>query len=425
MQICDPKECTGCGACAAACPKDAITMRPDKLGFPYPEIDSDKCVSCHLCQKVCHIASPQPRQEPAQKIYAGWNNNADIRQDSTSGGAFTALAEAVLEEDGVVAGAAYDEDMNVRHIMVRSEDKLGQLRGSKYVQSDLTDMFNQVKGLLQEGRTVLFTGTSCQVGAIKKFLGRSSYEGKLYTMDIVCHGVGAPAVFHAYLKHLEQLGQSKLQTFRFRSKQFSWRTPSVQASFDNDAVYTKIGLIDPIFVGFNRDVYLRESCYRCPYTSMERVSDLTISDFWGYRGTAEYPDDDRGVSMLMVNSDRGRELVQKLGEKMTLVEQTAEDAKRGQPCLSSPTRRPDQRTEFEQKFSGTFDSIEYKFIEPWWNFSSLFFYRGTHSREKTRRGSIRKLFRVTDGLTLRLKLRKQFNKMAFSKYEKNSGIQTK
>lgn len=417
MNVCSKNDCTGCGICSIVCPVNAIKMRTDVLGFLYPSIDEALCKSCGLCESMCHVLSPQNASSGKTKkplIYAGWHKTQDIRMNSTSGGAFTAFAEEVIRQDGCVVGAAYDDDYNVYHTVAHQIDDLEKLRGSKYVQSSMHQIISEIQGYLEKGKTVLFTGTPCQVAAISKFFSRRKWNGQLLTIDIVCHGVGSPVVFQKYLDEvITQRNSNKPIEFRFRDKEKSWRNPSVCAVYEDGRQYRMNGLIDPMFVGFNRDVFLRESCYQCRYTKLERISDITISDFWGYIGDEEFPDDDRGISMIMINTEKGRFLFEAAQHSLTTVQQTVDDAMRGQACLQRPTVRPVSRTEFENEISTPFIDLQKKYFLPWWNYSSYFFYRASHNRNQSSRKMTKAFFKYLDAITLRLKVRSEVNKRIF------------
>lgn len=402
MKLCDHDACTGCEVCSIVCPTKSISMKADTLGFYYPEIDSLSCVDCHLCTQHCHILHEKPRNESSvKKIYAAWHSDDKIRMMSTSGGAFSALADAVFELNGYVVGAVYEDNFTVVHRIAHDPKDLDAQRGSKYVQSRMINILPELKVLLKE-HPVLFCGTPCQVSAVKCFVGENS---NLYTVDIVCHGVGSPTVFKKYLEYLSEHYHANVNKFRFRSKVNSWRYPSVCASFDDNQKYICSGLIDPMFVGFNKDVFQRESCYQCQYTHIDRPSDITISDFWGYEAiNNDDLDDDYGISMVMVNTTNGGLLFEHAKTHMVIYERDLKQAMNGQPCLDHPTAKSPMRDEFLYDLDKSFEFLANKYFQPRYDFNPYYYYRANHTREKSAR--MKSTFRVIDAVSRRLKLQK-------------------
>ena len=215
-------QCTGCEACANICPKDCISMVENAEGFLFPKIDSGKCVGCELCEKACPVLSPIPIHKTQEdvKVYALIHKDEDVRSHSSSGGAFSAIADFVLEQGGVVFGAAFDENFEVHHICVDKPEDLYKLRGSKYVQSRIGDAYRQAKEKLQQGRLVFFTGTACQTSGLLGFLGRD-YEN-LITQDLICHGVPSPLAWRKYIQLNRRWAKSEVEHIFFRDKIFGW-----------------------------------------------------------------------------------------------------------------------------------------------------------------------------------------------------------
>lgn len=306
IKLSQKADCCGCGACAQSCPKTCITMVPDAEGFLYPMVDASRCVECGLCEKVCPIlknAKPEPTQVQAFVAYA---ENHDLRRESSSGGMFTLLAQEILSRNGAIFGAAFDEDFSVRHISVEDQGELRRLRGSKYVQSRMEDSYRQVKELLMQGRPVLFTGVSCQIAGLKAFLGKE-YEN-LWTVDILCHGVPSPAVWQRYCREQEANHGGKLARVFFRDKRTGWRSSSMVLQFTNGEEYSRRGGEDPYLKLFLSDICLRPSCHSCRFKELPRLSDLTIGDAWGIEKHMPDLDDDRGASVVILNSEKGRRL---------------------------------------------------------------------------------------------------------------------
>lgn len=299
-------DCCGCGACAQSCPKGCISMEPDGEGFLYPKVDESACVNCGLCEKACPILSKQKRSEGGSAAFVAYNSDEELRQRSSSGGVFSVLAAEILSRGGVIAGAAFDEDFSVRHILVENDAELNRLRGSKYVQSRMEDTYAQVQKLLKQGRIVLFTGVACQVAGLKAFLGRE-YDN-LYTVDVLCHGVPSPKVWDHYRREQEGVYGRKLEGASFRDKRTGWRSYSMTLDFGADTQYCRPGNEDPYLWVFLRDICLRPSCHSCRFKEFPRLSDLTIGDAWGIEKHMPDLDDDRGASVVLVNSDKGRGL---------------------------------------------------------------------------------------------------------------------
>lgn len=297
----EKSRCCGCFACAAICPHDAIAMRPDAEGFLYPAIDPGLCVDCGLCERRCPAIQAAPRGE--SPAYAARIRADGVREESSSGGVFTALSRTVLARGGVVFGAAMDAEFHVSHVGVMEETALGALRGSKYVQSDVDDAYHQTALLLDAGLPVFFTGTPCQVAGLYAALGGD--RENLLTADIVCHGAPSPAVFDGYLKMLEAERGAKLTRYVFRDKRNGWKDFLVVATFADGAQYAA-GQREDIFMrGFLGDLFLRPSCHSCPYVGARRPGDITLGDMWGAQQIVPDMDDDRGLSLVFTNSEKG------------------------------------------------------------------------------------------------------------------------
>ncbi len=349
--------CTGCGACASGCPKDAITMERDKEGFLYPVIHSEKCVRCGHCTAVCPALHARPEQ-PLPAAFAAWNRAEDVRKDSTSGGVFSLLAEYVLECGGVVFGAAMDGHQHLRHTACFRKEDLWRMRGAKYVQSDLGDCYLEVKHWL-ESRLVLFSGTPCQVDGLYRYLG--SRPENLVTCDLVCHGVPSPGVWEDMVRSIERRKGKTVQAVRFRNKVTGWKDSHFTVVYSDGSVDSA-----PLFAteyghAFGRALFLRPSCYRCAYTSAARVGDFTLGDFWGLRSDELPEQQEKGVSLLLVNTAHGSHLFDQLPmakEKFPL-----ERAIAGNPRLASPITQPADRPAFFAAYAlEPFDQVRKRFF---------------------------------------------------------------
>lgn len=349
----DLELCTGCAACAAICPSASIVMQSNAEGFLYPQINSDLCDNCDRCRNICPVnpknlsAKQDNRQnKKPSAVFATWHLNEVIRHESSSGGVFTALAESLLLQGGVVAGAAFDDNFVVRHILIENSDDLEKLRGSKYVQSEVPpSMYQFIRDSLTQGRIVLFSGTPCQVAGLRNYL-RKPYDN-LFCCDIVCHGVPSPKVFDVYKKMLERQYGARARRICFRRKDCGWKRYSVSLSFENNTEYRQVFSSDPYMLGFLKNIYLRESCYTCIFTNIERPGDLSIADFW--QVADKYPDydsDDKGTSLILVNTGKGRLWLKKCSKNLFIGPADLDTAIIGNPILVKPSNRPPEREIF-------------------------------------------------------------------------------
>lgn len=299
-------QCTGCEACAQVCPKHCILMTPDYEGFLYPHIDTTSCIECHRCEKVCPALVKTEEQEPLA-VYGYQNRQEEIRLRSSSGGLFSALAEHVLLEGGIVFGAAFNDEWVVTHQYCEKVEGLVCFRGSKYVQSRMDNVFCEVKEMLQTGRKVLFTGTPCQVRGLLLFLHKS-YDN-LFTLDFVCHGVPSPGIWKRYFNEVTRKSCKKVSEINFREKRFffGWNFFGFDILTNaGKCVWKTRGRENPYMMGFLENVYLRPSCYECPTKSLKSGSDITMGDFWNISQVAPSLSDNRGTSLVLINTDKGK-----------------------------------------------------------------------------------------------------------------------
>lgn len=367
MELCKPIDCTGCKACANACAKSAITFLADDEGFWYPKIDNSLCVKCGSCRAAC----PQLQGKHAnhaneqQKVYAAWIKNKQLRRQSTSGGAFTVLADGVLKNKGAVYGAGFDKDHRVIHKRICTKRELAQLRGSKYVQSDIGDTFQQVKRDLKAGKTVLFTGSPCQIDGLYALL-KSRYEGQLYTVDLVCHGVPSPMIYEDYRRYMEKTYQSKISEIYFRDKTPGWSVFGMKIVFENGEVYQKDTYNDPYIRGFLRELFLRASCHRCRYADTDRVADITLADFWGYKAENKKGfDDDKGISLVMINNANGSQLFKSVSSRLYCMEKSLAEAVAGNRMLREPFPPAENRDRFWADYPRlSFEELAEKYMFP-------------------------------------------------------------
>lgn len=292
-------QCTGCGACKNVCPVSAISMKADTEGFLYPNVKETQCIECGKCLMVCPVLVDNNSNSSTPEIWAVRASD-DLRAVSSSGGVFTILAEYILEEKGLVCGAAYDTEMNVHHMLVEKKEDLKKLRGSKYVQSDVRDVYQKIYTELKNGRTVLFTGTPCQNAALRNVVGE---QEKLVQVDLICHGVPSQTLFTQYLS--EVADGKKIKTVNFRNKQFGWQSGKVQIQFEDQSEYIGTTQNDPYEVGFYRNLTLQKCCSDCKFSEYPREGDLSIGDFWGISDIDRKQNDGKGTSIVFVNNQKG------------------------------------------------------------------------------------------------------------------------
>ncbi len=304
IKIKNKEKCCGCHACVNICPQKAIRMQEDEKGFKYPVVDKEKCIECRLCEKVCPMLK-NTINNYEKKVYAAMNKNKNERINSSSGGIFSLLAKEILNRKGIVFGAAFDKDFNVNHVYIDDIKDINKLQGSKYVQSNINDSYKKVKEYLNKDKFVLFTGTSCQIEGLKSYLMKD-YE-KLYTQDIICHGVPSPKVWQKYLEYQKKLNKENIKSISFRNKDHGWNLYQTKILFDTKT-YSNEHSKDLFMQAFLKNSCLRESCYNCHFKNNYRNSDITLADFWGIKKFHPNMNDDKGTSAIIINSQKGEEL---------------------------------------------------------------------------------------------------------------------
>ena len=378
LQVTDKQDCCGCHACASVCVRQCITMQEDNKGFQYPVVDEGTCTDCGLCEKVCPVINQDEPRKPL-KVYAAKNKDEEIRKQSSSGGIFTPLAEAIIREGGVVFGAKFDKDWNVVHAWSDTIEGIADFRGSKYVQSTIGDTYREAREFLKQGRKVLFSGTPCQIAGLRKFL-RKEYDN-LLTVDVVCHGVPSPLVWRKYLEETREklraerdAGKNTVSSslmempvitgISFRDKTHGWKkygfrfryaaSKAAGNSVSSSANDSERTLLQPfpenVFMkGFLKNLYLRPSCYACASRSGKSGSDISIADFWGVQNYYPEFDDDRGVGLVLVNSDKGRKAYEQTNSDS--IESTYEQGLNQNPCLEHSVARTKHVKTFWDTFS--------------------------------------------------------------------------
>lgn len=302
----EKRKCCGCSACVQACPKQCIEMKADDEGFLYPKVHEGDCINCGLCVRVCPIVKSNEKvgaNNDEVQAYSAYFNDEAIRLSSSSGGLFSAIAQHIIRENGVVFGAAFDDDFMVHHIAVDTMEGLAKLRGSKYTQSRIENTYQEAKQYLESGRPVLYSGTACQIAGLKSYL-KKDYE-QLLTIDVLCHGVPSPKVWEIYINEQGETHESKITKICFRDKSTGWKGYSVKLNFENGTEYSQVFNQDAFMRLFLSNVCLRPSCHDCLFKGFPRVSDITLGDCWGVEKHFPEMDDNKGTSVVIVNSQKG------------------------------------------------------------------------------------------------------------------------
>ena len=321
------KDCCGCNACMEICPRCCITMIADAKGFHYPKVDTTACVDCGACKKVCPFEEENIKLNIPLTAYAAWNKDREEYLASSSGGAAHVFSSYIIRQGGVVYGCT-SEGMHIRHIRVDSLSNLFKLQGSKYLQSDVRGLFSQVKADLKSGKPVLFVGTPCQVAGLKNYI--KWIPEHLYLVDLICHGVPSQQMLNEHIHHIlktsaEQLSFRKGQLYR------------IEITSRCGTVYSSEPYGDTYFRAFLDGISYRKSCYHCPFARKERVSDVTIGDFWGLQDAASLPlEISEGISVLLPSSEKGKSLIAAAKSDMWIYERSVEEAVEGNTQLYRP-----------------------------------------------------------------------------------------
>lgn len=330
MELCPEEKCFGCGACAAKCPKNCIKMELDDKGFDRPRIDTSQCINCNSCINVCP-ATHIPNQQEPKKVYAAWNTHEEAHRRCTSGGISDALVKTVISEGGIAFGAVFNEDLSVCHMGVNTPYAAERLRQSKYVQSRTLQTYKEVKNSLGEGKKVIYTGTPCQIAGLKSYIGENE---NLYLVDIICHGTPSFKSLYDHIAYIEKREGKHTDAVFFRESGLK-----LILKENGNAFYEKKSTQDYWYMGFLNGLFYKEACYTCPFATSKRVSDITIGDFWGLEDRSLDEKAKFGVSVVMVNSEKGGLLFNKISEKLEATERNAQEAIRGNSQLRHPMKR--------------------------------------------------------------------------------------
>lgn len=352
IDIVEKNSCCGCGACKEMCPRKAIDMQMDEKGFLYPIIDQEKCVDCGICRKACVINKSEEFKNDEGYALGAVNTNEIVRMKSTSGGAFSAISTTFIQNGGTVFGVA-SVDNYITHIQANTIAEIEPIRGSKYVQSRMDVVFLKISSLLTAGRKVMFSGTPCQCAAIKSYcLFRGLPVDNLFLIDVVCHGVCSPKVFADYIDYCSQRSRKNIVEHRFRDKVMGWSKHTEVNYYRNgekDFSSYDSQLFKSIFHSHNA---IRESCFNCKFTTKERVSDITMADFWGLKKRKPEYFDEKGVSFLLINSSKGEECIRQAYNQLMCFEADINDT--DQPQLYRPCVRPNSVDRFWEMYKKGF-----------------------------------------------------------------------
>ena len=327
-------DCCGCNACGDICAKHAISFETDNEGFWYPKVDQTLCVDCGLCDKVCPIQNKACHVERYTEpmVFAAYSKDEAIRLDSTSGGIHSMLATKMYEKNAYVGGAVYNPDHTVSQIVDDNPERLSEIRSSKYLQSNAVGVYKEIRSLLIKGMNVFFCGCPCQIHALYNFLGKE-YDN-LVTCDFICRGVNSPKVFLKYMEMLERQYGAKATDIKFKNKKWGWHNFSMRVNFANGKEYCKDRWHDLFFIGYlQAGNFTRPSCYECHFKGFPQKSDITLADFWGIEKVDQSMDQDRGTSLVMVNSDKGERLFDAIKDKIQCRQFTMDDARKGNPAM--------------------------------------------------------------------------------------------
>lgn len=368
-------DCSGCTACMNVCPTSSILMQEDEEGFLYPHINEETCVNCNLCRKVCNWNKPCYDNSREPKVLAAVLKNKSERQRSTSGGIFYAIAEWIIGKGGIVYGAAFDENLQLKHIGANSMEDVQKIRGSKYLQSQLQYVFKDVKNELELGRWCYFTGTGCQVAGLKAFL-RKDYP-TLITSDLVCHGVPSQKHFNEHISYMEKRYHDKVVNYQFRDYKrgegcevcyFLKRKPVINRSYD----------ISPYLYAFMYGYINRYSCYNCRYAKVPRQGDITLADFWGIDVFLPDFDNSNGCSLVLLNTEKGGIIWKQIKEKCDYKESVVADAAQFNGNLIRTSEEPEIRKTIYEKIGkrGYADVARKEFRSP--NYYRIKFYYFMH-----------------------------------------------
>lgn len=369
IQIEKKVECSGCHACYSVCPTNCIIMENDKEGFFYPKVLKDNCINCGLCEKVCPILNKKKTNNDIEKLvypkaYACYNLDNQVRKNSSSGGLFFLLAGQIIQRGGIVYGATFNKEMEVCHIGVEKIEELHSLQGAKYVQSRIGDIYVKIKDQLNKGRLVYFSGTPCQIDGLLFFLRRK--YNNLFCQDLICHGVPSPQIWKKYLNYRNMNFRKPPTKINFRDKKNGWRAYDLCINYD-EGIYRCDHWHDPYMKAFLGNYSLRPSCYDCQSKSLSRSSDITLADFWGIENMEPSLDDDKGISLVFINTKKGENLFASILEKIIKREVDVLNAVQYNPSAYKSVQWTQERETFMKEiFVGDFRKVVNQYTKEKW-----------------------------------------------------------
>ncbi len=315
-KLAETDRCNGCQACVSACPAGALTLAPDAEGFAHPKVDEGKCLGCGKCVRTCPVLSP-PVGQPAKNVWSAVSKRRDEVMRSSSGAIFQLLATQVLSEGGVVFGARFDGDFNVVLDACEAPADLAAFQGSKYVQASANGAYGRAEAFLKAGRKVLFSGTPCQIAALRKLLGHNDWNGRLVTVGVICHGAPSPLIWQEFRREREKVAGASVTSANFRDKCLSWRDFSMSMTFANGKTYSCIHKHDPYIRGFLQHLFLRPSCHQCQFRDPNWTQDITLADFWMVKKMLPQMFEPKGgVSLVFTHSELGEALLESVSGEM-------------------------------------------------------------------------------------------------------------
>lgn len=358
------KHCTACGACNNICPNNSIKMIADDEGFFYPSIDKEKCINCNLCKNSCPILNKLDcKNKSHPRVYAAWSLDNEVRFNSTSGGVFTEFAKTVISKGGYVAGARYNKSHLVEHYIINAESEITLLRQSKYVQSQIGFVFKDIKKLLDKDKFVMFVGTPCESAGLLRFLNKS-YEN-LLLCDFICRGANSPKAYFKYLESLKKQYSSNVKKVWFKNKINGWNKFCTKIEFENGNEYYADRYTDLFMRGYLKyNLYIRPSCSECNFKGFPRYSDITLADFWGVKLNDESIDTDKGTSLVIINSEKGKKYFDGLDDRIFKEESSLQAALSFNQCAVKSVDMGEKRDYFFSKIDEMdFDELMNKIIK--------------------------------------------------------------
>lgn len=361
----DIEKCCGCGACINSCPAKALDYDTEKYGFIVPRINQDLCINCGKCIKVCPYNQEENKKNNIQESYAAVNKNQEIAVNSSSGGVFGAIASQVLNTGGVVYGCELSKELKSQHCRIESPKELYRVMRSKYIQSFMGDNFLHVKNDLKDGKTVLFSGTPCQIAGLRAFLGKTADLPNLYLVDIVCHGVPSQKLFDSYKEYIEQKRGKRIEsyTFRYKNKYYNGMKWYSSYKLDNNKNYVYNWPEDSFSYYYMKAYTNRDSCYKCPFASLARQSDITLCDYWHWDECNLSFKKGSSVSAVIVHSEKGKRLLDETRKELEVQETPIESIIKYNGCISHPVGKPQEREEILNRWiTEGYESIDRNFI---------------------------------------------------------------